>query len=167
MSYDVESLFRSIPVSETIDYIIKEIYENKVIKLMCKSKLIFGRLFEKLTKNCVFSVNDKLVKQIEGCLMGGAISVIMSGIHMKRMEEDSVAALNPKLYNRYVDVTMTKRKKNATKYELFTNMKSHHKNIQLTVETNPTRFLGTASNVNPDCSVPTKVFRKTGKFPAF
>ena len=154
VSYDVESLFTSIPVSETIDYIIKEIYENKVIKPMCKSKLIFRRLLEKLTKNCVFSVNDKLVKQVERCPMGGAIS-------------DCVAPLNPKFYKRYVDDTITKRKKNATNDELFANMNSHHKNIKLTVETNPTRFLDTAFNVNPDGSVTTKVFRKPGKFPAF
>ena len=44
MSYDVESLFTSIPISETSGYIIEEIYENKVIKQMCKSKLIFRRL---------------------------------------------------------------------------------------------------------------------------
>ena len=44
VSYDVESLFTSIPISETSGYIIKEIYENKVIKQMCKSKLIFRRL---------------------------------------------------------------------------------------------------------------------------
>ena len=36
VSYDVESLFTSIPVKETIDYIITEIYGNKVIELMCK-----------------------------------------------------------------------------------------------------------------------------------
>ena len=167
VSYVVESLFTSIPVIETIDYIIKEIYENKVIKPMCKSKLIFRRLLEKLTKNCVFSVNDKLVKQVEGCPLGGAISVIMSGIHMKRMEKDCVAPFNPKLYKRYVDDTITKRKKNATNDELFANMNSHHKNIKLTVETNPTRFLDTAFNVNPDGSVTTKVFRKPGKFPTF
>ena len=46
-------------------------------------------------------------------------------------------------------------------------MNSHHKNIKLTVETNPTRFLDTAFNVNPDGSVTTKVFKKPGKFPAF
>ena len=96
MSYDVESLFTSIPVSENIDYIIKEIYENKVIKPMCKSKLIFHRLLGKLTKNCVFSVNDKLVKQVVECPMGGA----MSAIHMKRMEKDCIALLNPKLCKR-------------------------------------------------------------------
>ena len=92
--------------------------------------MIFRRLLEKLTKNCVFSVNDKLVKQIEGCPMGGAISVIMSGIHMKRMEKDCVAPLNPTFYQRYVDDTITKRKKNATDDELFANMNSHQKNIK-------------------------------------
>ena len=133
---------------------------------MCKSKLIFRRLFEKLTKNCVFSVNDKLVEQIEGCPMGGAISVTISGIHMKIMEKDCVAPLNPKFYQHYIDGTRTKRKKNPTNDELFTNMNSHHKNIKLTVESNPTRFFETAFNINPEVSVTTKVFQKPGKFPA-
>ena len=43
-------------------------------------------------------------------------------------------------------------------------MNSHHESIKLTVETNPTRFLGTAFNVNRDGSMTTKVFRKPGKF---
>ena len=134
---------------------------------MCKSKLIFRRLLEKLTKNCVFSVHNTLVKRVGGCPMGNAISVIMSGIHMKRMEKDCVAPLNPKFYRRYVDDTVTKRKKNATNDELLANMNSHRKNIKLTEESNPTRFLDTAFNITPDGSVTTKVFRKPGKFPAF
>ena len=76
VSYDFESLVTSIPVKETIDYIITEIYDNKLIEPMCKIKLIFRRLLEKLTQNCVFSVNNKLVKQVDGCPMGGTISVI-------------------------------------------------------------------------------------------
>ena len=78
---------------------------------MCKSKLIFCRFLEKLTQNCVFSVNNKLVKQVDGCPMGGAISVIMSGIHMNRLEKEHVMPLKPKLYKCYID-TITKRKKN-------------------------------------------------------
>ena len=135
---------------------------------MCESKLIFsGPLLDKLTKNCVLSMNDKLVKQIEGCPMGGAISVIMSGIHMKRMEKDCVAPLNQKLYKRYVDDKRTKRKKNTWNDKLFANPNSHHKNIKVTVETNQIRFLDLALNVNSDGSVTTKVFQKPGKFPAF
>ena len=62
VSYDVESLFTSNPVKETIDYIITEICDNKLIEPMCESKLIFRRLPEKLTQNCVFTVTSKLVK---------------------------------------------------------------------------------------------------------
>ena len=47
-------------------------------------------------------------------------------------------------------------------------MNSHHKNIQLTIEINPIRFIDTGFNVNPDGSViKKKVFQKPGKFPAF
>ena len=49
---------------------------------------------------------------------------------MKRTEKDCVAPLNPKLYKRYGDDTITKRKKNATNDELFANKNSHHKNIK-------------------------------------
>ena len=86
VSYDVEGWFTSIPVKETIGYTITEIYENKVIERMCKSKLVFRQLLEKLTQNCVFSVSNKLVKQVDGCLIGRAISVIILGIHMNRLE---------------------------------------------------------------------------------
>ena len=85
----------------------------------------YRRFLEKLTKNCVFSVNDTFAKQIEGCPLGGA----MSSIHMKRMEKDCVAPLNPKFDRRYVDGTITERKNNVTTDELFENMNSHHKNI--------------------------------------
>ena len=134
---------------------------------MCKIKLTFCCPLKKLTKNCVFSVNDKLVKQVEGCPMGGAISVIVSGIHMKRMEKDCVGPLNPILYKLYIDDSITKWKKNATNDELFASMNYHHKNIKLIIETNPTRFRDTAFNVNPNGSVITKEFQKPGNFPAF
>ena len=134
---------------------------------MCKSKLVFRRLLEKLTQNCVFSVNNKLVKQVDGCPMGGAISVIMSGIHMNRLEKERVMPLKPKFYKRYVDDTITKRKKNTDFDELFQNMNSHHPNIKLTVEINPTRFLDTAFSKNRDGSVTTNVFHKLRKLPTF
>ena len=45
-------------------------------------------------------------------------------------------------------------------------MNSQHPNIKLTVETNPTTFLGRAFSKNPDGSF-TIVFRKPGKLPSF
>ena len=91
---------------------------------MCKSKLIFSCLLEKLTKNCLFSLNDKLVKQIDGCPMGCTISVIMSGICMKTMKTDCVAHLNLKFYQRNIDDTITKRNKYTMIDELLANVNS-------------------------------------------
>ena len=78
-SYDVESLFTSIPVKETIDYIIPKIYVKKEIKPFFK-KSIFIKLLKKLTQECVFTINNRLIKQIDGCPMGRSISVVFSGI---------------------------------------------------------------------------------------
>ena len=134
---------------------------------MCKSKLIVCCLPEKLTQNCVFSVNNKLVKQVDGCPMGGAILVIMSGIHMNRLEKECVIPLKPKFYEWYVDNTITKRKKNTDIDDLFQNMNSHHPHIKLIVKTNSTRFLDIAFSNNLDGSATTKVFHKPGKLPTY
>ena len=83
------------------------------------------------------------------------------------MEKERAVPLKPRFYRRYVDDTITKRKKNTDIDELFQIMNSHHLNIKLTVETNPTKFLDTAFSKNRDGSVTTKFFRKTGKLPTF
>ena len=44
VSYKVESLFTSIPVEETINYIVDRIYVRKEIEPLCK-KLIFKKTF--------------------------------------------------------------------------------------------------------------------------
>ena len=40
VSYDVGSLFTNMQLKETIDYILEEIYVNKMMKPICR-KLIF------------------------------------------------------------------------------------------------------------------------------
>ena len=64
VSYDVESLFTSIPIKETIDYIIHKIYTKNVIEPMCK-KSICKKLLIKLTKECNFLVSNRLIKLIK------------------------------------------------------------------------------------------------------
>ena len=61
---------------------------------MCK-KSIFKKFFIKYTKECTFSVNSRLIKQIDGCLMGGPISVVFVDLYMCKMEDDVVAPIKP------------------------------------------------------------------------
>ena len=108
VSFDVESLFTNIPVKATIDYIIWKLYIKKEIKPFCK-KSIFTKLLRKLTQKCVFSINNRLIKQVDGCPMGGSISLVFSGIYVCKMEGDIVIPANPILYKRYVDDTYVRR----------------------------------------------------------
>ena len=56
VSYDVESLFTNIPINETIDYILDQIYNKKKLKPLCP-KLIFMRLLLILATEVTFTIN--------------------------------------------------------------------------------------------------------------
>ena len=73
VSCDVGSLFTSMTVAETIEYILKRIYTNKELKPLCE-KSLFKKLLIKLTKESIFSANNRLITQIDGCPMGGLIT---------------------------------------------------------------------------------------------
>ena len=65
----------------------------------------------KLTKGCIFSVAEKLLKHVDGCPMGWPISVVFSDIFMCEMELDAVVPAKPIFYKCYVDDTYMRRKK--------------------------------------------------------
>ena len=101
-------MFTSIPVQKMIDYILQRIHVHKEIKPFRK-KSMFKKLLLKLTKEFVFSVNNRLIKQIDGCAMGGLISVDFSDIYVSKMEEDIVTPMKLHFYKRYVDGTYIRR----------------------------------------------------------
>ena len=82
VSYDVESLFTNIPIEELINYIIDQIYVHKKLTPIC-SKLIFRRSLIKCATECTFKFSSRLLKQVDGCTMGGPVSVTFSDIWSK------------------------------------------------------------------------------------
>ena len=70
VSYDAESLFINIPIQETINYIIKQIYVYKKLTPICSKLNFFRRLLIKLTTECTFKFNNRFLKQVDGCTMG-------------------------------------------------------------------------------------------------
>ena len=72
----------------------------------------------------------------------GPLSVTFSDIFMIKMENDIVIPMKPIFYCRYVDDIYTRRKKNIED-SLFKALNSYHKNIKLTIEINPIKFLDT------------------------
>ena len=98
MSNDVEPSFANIPIEETINYIIKQIYVHKKLTPTC-SKQIFRRLSIKLATECTFTFNSRLVKQVDGCSMVGPLSASFSDIYMVKMENDVVVPYKRVFYH--------------------------------------------------------------------
>ena len=114
-----------MPVQETIDCIHYKIYVTK--------ESIFKKMLNKLTTECAFSANNRLIKKIDGCPIGGPIPAVLSDIFVCKMEEDTVAPSKPLFYKRYVDDTYVRRKKNETD-ELYNAPNLYHQNIKLTAK---------------------------------
>ena len=72
---------------------------------MLGKKLNLTKPLFKLTKGCVFSVTEKLLRQIDVCPMGGPVSVVFSVVFMWKMELDVAVPTTPICYKRYVDDT--------------------------------------------------------------
>ena len=106
----MELLFTNVPVHETIEYIINEIYVEKKLPKLC-SKLIFKRLSLKLATENTFMLNSKFCEQVDGCSMGGPLFVIFSDIYMTKTERNVVEATKPQFYKRFVDDIINKRYK--------------------------------------------------------
>ena len=119
------------------------------------------KLSDAISEKC--SVNNQLIKQIDGYPMGGPISVVFADIYMCKMEDDVVAPIKPIFYKRNVDYTYIRRKKN-TKDELFEKLNTYHDNIKFTIEENPAKFLDTEI-VRHNSAIITKVYTRSKKFP--
>ena len=94
---------------------------------------------------------------------GGLLSAILANIFMTMLEKDVVLPTKPLFYKRYVDDIISRRKKDEPDL-LLEKLMNYHKNINFTVERNPSKFLDTELLINNGfCE--TRVFRKPNKFP--
>ena len=67
------------------------------------------KILLKLTKECTFSANGKLLKQIDGSPMGGPISVVFPDTYMCKMGFGVVVPTKFLFYKRYVNDTYVRR----------------------------------------------------------
>ena len=107
-------------------------------------------------------INNRFIKQVDDCPMGGPMSVVFSDIYVCKMEKDVVIPAKPIFYKRYVDDTYVRRKKHETD-KLVLDLNKYPENIKLTLETNPDKFLDTEI-IRTDQGIKTQVYNKAKKF---
>ena len=64
ISYDVESLFINIPINETIEYMLNQMYNKERLKPVC-SNLILKRLLRKLATEVTFVKKQMVVQWVD------------------------------------------------------------------------------------------------------
>ena len=162
VSYDVESLFSNILIEETINYITEQIYVHKKLMQIC-SKLIFRRLLMKFATECTFKFNSRFLKQVDGCTMGGVLSVTFSDIYMVKIENDVLTPSKPIIYHRFVDDIYSTWILGDN--VLFDQLNNYHPNTKLTTEVSPSMFFYTKlTSINGDYRF--KIYQKNTKLPS-
>ena len=159
----MDYLFINIPVQESIDYIIHQIYTEKKLLQIC-SKAIFRRLLLKVTTECSFQVKQKLYKQTQGCSIGRPLLVTLADIHMIRTENDVVKPLKSFFYKRFVDGMYGRCKKNCTD-QFYHELNNYHPNVNLTIEINSEMFRDTQF-ITKNGKIETAVYRESNKLPS-
>ena len=85
VSFDVESLFTSVPLKKTIQVILDRVYqEEKIITNLQKRTL--EKLLKDACQKTTFSFNNVLYEQIDGVSMGSPLGLTMANIIMTELE---------------------------------------------------------------------------------
>jgi hypothetical protein len=138
VSFDVKSLFTNVPVNETIDIILNNLFPSNNSKYANFNKKDFKKLIELAATDPHFTFDNKIYSQIDGVAMGVPIAPLLANVFMVHLEkiinEKCPAGFKPIIYKRYVDDTFTtfKDKSNALAFLTFIN--NLHPNIKFTIE---------------------------------
>ena len=105
-SLDVESLFTNVPVDETIEIIVKHVYNHITLAPPKIPELILRELLSICTKEMPFKTPDgSLYKQTDGVAMGSPLGPLFANFYMGDLETNVFNSSNvkPHIYARYVD----------------------------------------------------------------
>ena len=133
VSFDVVWLFTNVSLDETIDIIIKRIYDKEINTDIPKTEM--RELLYLYTKNAHFTINNKRYLQVDGVAMGSPPGPVLTNIFMVELEQNIIPTLSNDilLWKRYVDDTICFIKLTAINKALET-LNSYHTNIEFTIE---------------------------------
>ena len=166
ISYDVTSLFTSVPIQPVLNIIHQRLTTDQDLKnrtSMTIKHII--NLLEFCLNSTSFVFQGQYYQQMEGAAMGSPLSPIVANIFMEQFEKEALetAPHPPSLWKRFVDDTFVILE-DKYKDEFFQHLNSLNTNIKFTAETSKADgsipFLDTWITPQRDGSLQTKVYRK-------
>ena len=99
VSFDVSTLFTSIPVPVALQVINSKISTCTNFTNVCNIPTEkFIKLLESTLTNCIFCFNMKFYKQLQGAAMGSPVSPVIANIYMEYFESLAIPS-SPTLIN--------------------------------------------------------------------
>ena len=128
-SLDVDSLFTNIPLDETIDICVNQLFEgfkeSELKQLLCLP-----------TKESYFKFNSLLYKQIDGVAMGSPLGPSLANAFLsKNWLNNCPQGFKPAFYRRYVDDIFILFKSNDHLKYFQNFLNSRHINMSFSMET--------------------------------
>ena len=163
VSFDVVSLFTNVPLKQTIEIILKKVYDERLIKTKIPRKRM-EKLLYLCTQGTPFTFNEKMYVQVDGVMMGSPLGALFANIFMCELENTLVPRMGDRLLHwmRYVDDTFAFVKPNQEQ-EIQQVLNSFHENIQFTYENEQSdriAFLDVSVSRGTDGKLETNVYRK-------
>ena len=133
-SLDVSSLFTSVPLEETIDYLCNYIQVHNCN--ICLPPDALKRLLLFCTRNVQFKFNGEIYRQKDGVAMGSPLGPLLADIFMASLENTRLLPYidNFHFYKRYVDDILCMAEETVDLQELLRCFNSVHNNINFTLE---------------------------------
>lgn len=162
VSFDVESLFTNVPLTEVIEIAADCVYSSSSVNRPPFSIKHFKHLL-KLATNGIFMFNNEYYKQIDGVAMGNPLGPTLANIFMAFHEEKwQNLPHSPVVYCRYVDDIFCIFRNNSDHTRFLSTLNEHHPNLKFTIESGNKQLPFLDVNVQfDDNSIHTTIFRKT------
>ena len=136
VSFDVKSLFTSVPLQKTVDIILDRVYNQNVIQTTLKKRTLKKLIIDTCSKTA-FSYNKVIYEQIDGVSMGACLGPVLANIIMTELEKVIVDGMiesgKIKFYARYVDDTLLLVKPGDVD-DILRRFNSFHSNLEFTVD---------------------------------
>ena len=133
-SFDVKSLFTSVPLTETIDIILDHVYNREKISTVL-TKHEMKKLLTLSTRNVHLTLNKEIYVENDGVTIGFPLGPVLANVFMVKLENTLIPRLHQhiKIWRRCVDDTFAYVKNESIDYVL-TTLNSFHTNISFTYE---------------------------------
>ncbi|CAF4998196.1 unnamed protein product, partial [Rotaria sp. Silwood1] len=167
VSFDISSLYTNVPLDETIEIILKNLYETRATSPFIqrddmKQLLIFA------TKNTHFLFDNNLYDQVDGVFMGSPLAPLLAEIFLQDFEKkhsSTFTSMGIVYWKRYVDDTFVLIDSTFSAKDICTKLSQFQKSIKFTCEeeaanTNTVSFLNILIQKQPGIGFATKVHRK-------